>query len=196
MKLKHQVSLSVVLMTTFGLFAAFAITYMLHGRYLENTALDRLQALSAVQTARLAESIESQYDRVALITSRTRLRTLLQEYQAGQATKEEATKGLTRILADSMLAVDGIKQLLLFNARRDLITAVNHPDFEGKFNAAASCSAFEPLDVQLIHMELLLLVLLQLLKIMPLDVVLELHQMQPFLPVLPWEQAPWVLHTA
>ncbi len=128
MKLKHQVSLSVVVMTTFGLFAAFAITYMLHGRYLENTALDRLQALSAVQTARLAESVESQYDRVALITSRTRLRTLLQEYQTGQATREEAIKGLSRILADSLLAVDGIKQLLLFNARRDLVTAVNHPD--------------------------------------------------------------------
>ncbi len=129
MKLNQRITLSVMLMTIFGLLAAFALTYALHWRYLEQATLDRLHALSAVQTARLSETIQAQYDRVALIASRTRLRILLRDMQAQAIAEADARKGMTRILEDSMVAVDGIKQIVLFGKSQQHVLATNHPDY-------------------------------------------------------------------
>lgn len=129
-KLNHQITLSVTLMTLLGLLAAFALTYVLHWRYLEHAALDRLHALAAVQTARLSESIQAHYDRVALITSRTRLRVLLKDLQAGVMDEDSASQGMSRILRDSMVAVDGIKQIVVFGRNQQHLLAVNHPDYQ------------------------------------------------------------------
>ncbi|MDX1452018.1 MAG: response regulator [Oleiphilaceae bacterium] len=137
MKLKHQVALSVVLITTLGLLAAFAVTYVLHSRYLESAAIERLQALSAVQTERLSDTIRAQYDRVSLITSRTRLRSLFNEYLKGQTGSDKAKEGMSRILRDGMQAVKGFKQIVVYDHKQQLFLAVNHPDYPHVLSARA-----------------------------------------------------------
>lgn len=124
-----------LLATFFMLFALIpllclsAVSLFRSVQFVEQIALEQLQAIGAIHKKQVDALLTHHKDRLHLIASRTQLRKLLMQHNVNEISEMEATliSGMRRILLDAVTSVDGIIQARLYDANYALVTAVSQP---------------------------------------------------------------------
>ncbi|WP_163834343.1 response regulator [Spartinivicinus ruber] len=140
MKIRTDLTLNLSL---FSLLPTVIITLLLYinaTSFVEKNAIEHLATISEIQQARLHTLISHHRDRVKLIASRTKLRTLLQDYQ--NKSEAKLVTYMQRILDDAIHSVEGIEAAFIYSRQQELVldtyinneviqsTAINHQQLD------------------------------------------------------------------
>lgn len=128
--LSQQIRLLIIALTVFPLVLIGIISYQNHVNYLQEQALVNLRALQVVQKERLLETVAFQFDRIALIASRTKLRNVLSAYDPLSAHAVDHQETLSQILLDGISSVEGIKEISLFSLDSEKVVSVQNPKYQ------------------------------------------------------------------
>lgn len=126
---RHSILLKNTLFTAAAVVISLGIlghlAYLFSRDILLNNIHVRLQIVAADRAALFERYVQRQLERAALITSRTRLRELVQEFQQDRLTDEAFQEQSRRILADAKSVTGEFRDLWIIGPEGNVITATS-----------------------------------------------------------------------
>ncbi len=123
MKLKHRLTLAILLIAIVPLALVSASLHLSHRRALTRSILAHLHSTASVQQARVLATLQHNAERLALVASRTQLRLSFAEHQAGG--DPLVHRLLTRILNDAADSIDDVAGIALYDTAGVLAVATD-----------------------------------------------------------------------